>query len=205
MNQSAEVFQIGGQISGILVRCSTASELTTRLFFQTPDGDNSSLIQTTWFEGGDWTRFSYTENGEEILLHRSDLSKPPAPASAGRLDQAIPSYAAHGVLTRLLRDGGESADFVQFQESVHPVPQESRFVVEGFESIRIGNQALVTKKVQLYSDGKRSNTFWTLNEAVVKSDWGGAESYLVNDVESALDAMGTALRSKVQKFLSTSR
>lgn len=116
------------------------------------------------------------------------------------LQQGIPSYAdcllvpaavgsAHGVL-----------EYERFDEASLACAHAA-LRLDGDEEIALfdGSQ-VVAQKVQLVVGGKPGNTFWVVGEQVVKSDWCGAQSFLLECPEGVFDDLDEEVQALISSF-----
>ncbi|MBS2939611.1 hypothetical protein KDN32_17870 [Nocardioides sp. J2M5] len=103
----------------------------------------------------------------------------PAPGLSG----AVGGYGEHLLVAQLLRDGEKTTSWLQLDESEpEAAPQRAELHREGVETTTLLDGATVqAERVRLSLDGAAANTHWIVDGVIVKSDWCGAQSFLVDD------------------------
>lgn len=205
MNIEYESFYISGRKSGVLLRAFTESSLSTKLVFNIPDGPMVDLHQKTKFVGEieHWTAFEFQDRLEDTVLDAQfdgDLCRING-ITIPSLADAIPSYASHLLLLNLLCSGSDRLNFRQFSESSQPLISEAEFVCQGSEQISTPTGVLEASKVVLLVGQKLTNTFWSVDGVLVKSDWQGAESYPETDQRRLLQDLAPEVNAEVQAFV----
>jgi hypothetical protein len=152
-----------------------------------------------------WRRFTYDSPGSGV--RHSGTRDPdgtvhvdgtPAPA----LSDAVGGYAEHLVLAQMLGDGADSVSFLQFDESEpeeHPQPAELRRL--GTEATELLDGSVVdAERVQLVVAGRPTNAHWCVDGVVVKSDWCGAQSFLVDDLDALCAGLDPEVAALIEEF-----
>lgn len=189
---------------GAILRHVEPTRLRTRTVFKMGEAAPVYLVDHVVDHDGDvrrWTRFTYhspTHETERSGTRDVDgtvrVDGTPAPALA----DAVGGYSEHLILAQMLADGADAVSYAQFDESA---PEEG---VEPAELRRVGTEAtqlldgsrVEAERVELVLQGRPTNTHWCVDGVVVKSDWCGAQSFLVDDLDAVcagLDAEVTAL------------
>lgn len=121
----------------------------------------------------------------------------PAPA----LPDAIGAHGEHLVLAQMLSDKADTVSYVQFDESE---PEQDP---QAAELHRIGNEAtelldgsaVDAERIQLVLAGHSTNTHWCIDGVVVKSDWCGAQSFLVDDLDALCSGLDSEVAARIRE------
>jgi len=150
-----------------------------------------------------WTRFEHhspssTHMGTRDPAGTVHVDGTVTPALCG----AVGAYAEHLVLTQMLRDGADAVSYLQFDESE---PDEDVQAVElrgtGVEATALLDGSMVdAQRVQLFVDGSSTNAHWCKDGAVVKSDWCGAQSFLVDDLDALCAGLDAEVAERIREF-----
>lgn len=147
-----------------------------------------------------WRRFTYDSPSSESqhsgtrdadgTVHVDDT---PAPA----FSDAVGAYGEHLILTQMLGDKADTVSYLQFDESEpEGDPQTAQMHRRGIEATELSNGSTVdAERIQLVVAGRSTNAHWCVDGVVVKSDWCGAQSFLVDD----LDALCARLTRRWQR------
>ncbi|KRF34428.1 hypothetical protein [Nocardioides sp. Soil805] len=197
---------------GAILRQVESGMLRTRTVFKMGDDAPVYFVDhLVEYSGGvhQWTRFTYECPTAEITRHEGNraadgsvhIDKEPAPA----LDGALPAYAEHLVLTHLLTSGGPGAAYTQFAEGA---PQDGTESVEirrdGREPTELADGTTVeADRIVVLIDDQPTNTHWSADGEVVKSDWCGAQSFSAPTIELLLTgqpALDDEVAARIREF-----
>lgn len=196
MGTDVEAFRFGAVTTGVLVRSYGDGAMSTQLVFESPDGRLVDLYQQTVFDDvRAWAEFTYRDDGDEIRVFNRRTADASRRTPSVDVGAAIPSYAAHDVLRRFIHSDAPDVHFEQFAEAVHPAPTRARFVREGSDELVIDGARIPARRIRLYVDARPGNTFWTSGTTIVMSDWGGAQSYPVTDLDAVLHSLSPRARA----------
>lgn len=200
-----EAFYTGGTKSGALVRQVSTDPIDTPLAFQVLDGPLVHLEQSTLLDKSplDWTKFWFSDHLDGIVTEgsRDNWVTGRNGLPAERSVSAIPSSAAHVILTSSLRTAAESVDFEQFAEGDRNTTFRASFVRKGREEILVPGATIDAEKVSLDLDGHVTNTFWVEGQTVVKSDWNGAESYPSRSQDETVEGLTPPIIELMKAFV----
>lgn len=195
-----ESFYIAGNKVGALVRQLSGNFIQTTLVFKIVGGPIVHLFQRTRFSTHvlDWDEYEYVDHHEDISVevHADDK-----PLLRGPTRKPIPSYAAHLVLKDFLATDEPRRDFEQFNEGDPLAVNAAVFMCQGREDIETPWGIREALKVVLEVDGRAGNTFWCIDGSVVKSDWQGASSYFIRDIDLALEDLDAEVRTLLNRAL----
>ncbi len=63
---------------------------------------------------------------------------------------------------------------------------------------------VTAERVQLVLGGRPTNAHWAVDGVVVKSDWCGAQSFLVDDLGAALAGLDDEVVARIREFVARS-
>ena len=191
---------VEGRRTGALVRQTRPGLLLTTLAFLLPDGNLVHLRQETRFGATvlDWESYRYVDSGAGIDVRAASST------AGGPQPPAVPSYAAHLLLVRILGSGAGRLDFGQFAEDGDGTAVASAFVRQGRETVDTPEGRREALRVVLEVEGKPRNTFWCDGGSVVKSDWQGGTSYAASDVSFVLGGLDPRVRPLLAEALASS-
>jgi hypothetical protein len=191
---------------GAILRHVEPRRLRTRTVFRMGEDAPVYLVDHVIDHDGDvrrWRRFEYDSPSSHHTGTRDadgavHLDGAPAPA----LSDAICAYGEHLVLTQMLDDDADGATYLQLDESE---PDEGvrtaelqRDRVEATELL--DGSTVDAERVELVLDGRPTNTHWCLDGVVVKSDWRGAQSFLVDDLEALCAGLDPEVTARIREF-----
>jgi hypothetical protein len=121
---------------------------------------------------------------------------------APALADAVPAYGEHLAVAQLLRDDAKGASYLQFDES------EPTGACEAAELRRLGIETTElldrstgdAERIQLVLAGRPANTHWCVDGVVVKSDWCGAQSFLVDDLGALCAGLDAEVVARIREF-----
>lgn len=145
-----------------------------------------------------WRRFTYhspTSGSQHSGTRDPDGAVSVDGTSAPTLSSAVGGYSEHLVLAQMLLDGEDSVSYLQFAESdPGDGAQPAELHRRGTEETELLDGSVVDAElVELVVAGRVTNAHWCVGGVVVKSDWCGAQSFLVDD----LDNLGAGLDAEV--------
>lgn len=180
---------------GAILRHVESGMLRTRTVFKMGDDAPVYLVDhLVEYDGGvhQWTRFTYECASAGITRYEGNraadgsvhIGGEPAPA----LDGALPGYAEHLVLTQLLASGDPAAAYTQFAEGApHDGTESVEMRRDGREPTELADGTTVeADRIVVLIGDQPTNTHWSVDGVVVKSDWCGAQSFPAPNIKSLL-------------------
>lgn len=202
MSLTFETFHIGLEQAGVLFRRIGEDVWLDLIVFVLPDGGLYHVEQETQVGAGplEWRGFTSFDPqtgarvigevyGDIAVVDGTEVSR-----------EAIPSFMAHRVLLDLIANGGDRVEFRQFSEA-EPVVQGAEFVRRGPEQIPTPAGEISADRFDLVVDGSPYTSFWSDGASVVASDWSGANSYLVADLDAALRDAPTVVADVAREWV----
>jgi hypothetical protein len=160
------------------------------------DGDVRRWRGFTYDSPGSGIRHSGTRDPDGTVR----VDGTPAPA----LSDAVGAYGEHLVLAQMLGDGADAVSYLQFDEGEpeeHPQPAELRRL--GIEATALLDGSTVdAERIQLVVAGRATNAHWCVDGVVVKSDWCGAQSFLVDDLDALCAGLDPEVAARIEEFAS---
>ena len=195
-------------LCGAILRHEDSGSLRTRTVFRMGEDAPVYLVDHVVEHDGDvrrWARFTYDSPSSGIRhsgTRASDGNVHVDGVLAPQLLGAVGGYGEHVVLGQMLRDGVDAVSYVQFDESA---PEEDAQTAElhrrGIEATDLLDGTTVdAERVRLVLGGRSSNTHWCVDGVVVKSDWCGAQSFLVDDLDALCDALAPGVSEQIRQF-----
>ena len=193
---------------GAILRHVEPRSLRTRTVFRMGEDAPVYLVDHVVDHDGDvrqWRHFKYdSPNSESQHSGTRDpdgtvrVDGTPAP----ELSDAVGGYGEHLVLAQMLRDGEDAVSYVQFDESE---PEEGAQTAElhrrGIEATELLDGSTVdAERIQLVLAGRSTNAHWCVDGVVVKSDWCGAESFLVDDLDALCAGLDSEVAARIKEF-----
>lgn len=194
---------------GAILRHLEPDSLRTRTVFKMGDEAPVYLVDHVVEHDGDvrrWTRFAYdsptsasqhsgTRDGDGVVL----LDGAPAPHLTG----AVGAYGEHLVLAQMLLDGVDTVSYVQFDEGEPEAgADEAELHRRGPETTELLDGSTVhAERVQVVLAGRHTNTHWSVDGVIVKSDWCGAESFLIDDVDALCEGLDPDVVAQIREFV----
>lgn len=193
---------------GAIMRHIEPNALTTRTVFKMGDDAPVYLVDHKVFHGGDahlWSRFDYdspTSDSRHRGIRRFDNTIEVDGAPAPQLTDAVGGYTEHLVLTEMLLDGADSVSYTQFDESEPGEDAESANLrrVGTEDTDLLDGSTVSAERVQLTVDGRPTNAHWCVDGVVVKSDWCGAQSFLVDDLDALCSGLDDEVAALIRDF-----
>jgi hypothetical protein len=193
---------------GAILRHTDPRSLRTRTVFRMGEDAPLYLVDHVVDHDGDvrrWTQFTYDSPSSESqhtgtrdadgTVH---LDGTPAPA----LPDAIGAYGEHLVLTQMLGDKADAVSYLQFDESEpEQDPQAAQLHRIGIEATELLDGSTVyAERIQLVLAGHSTNTHWCIDGVVVKSDWCGAQSFLIDDLDALCSGLDSEVAARIREF-----
>ena len=197
---------------GAILRHVEPRRLHTRTVFRMGDDAPVYLVDHVVDHSGDvrrWRRFTYDSpssgshhSGTRDADGTVHVDGTPAPA----LSEASGGYGEHLVVAQVLGDDAHAVSYLQFDESE---PGEDAQPVElrrlGVEATELLDGSTVdAERVQLVVSGRATNAHWGVDGVVVKSDWCGAQSFLVDDLDALCAGLDPEVAARIREFASRS-
>lgn len=193
---------------GAILRHVGPRSLRTRTVFRMGQDAPLYLVDHVVDHDGDvrrWSRFTY--DSRTSGSHRSGtrdadgtvhVDGAPAPA----LSDAIGAYAEHLILTQMLAGKADTASYLQFDESEpEGDPQAVQMHRRGIEATELLDGSTVdAERIQLVVAGRSTNAHWCVDGVVVKSDWCGAQSFLVDDPDALRAGLDPEVAARISEF-----
>ncbi len=182
-----EDFSFGGAKHGALYRRYCGGVLTSRIAFTEDDGTYraESVIHFS-DDGQSWVRSSFQSG------HTTEAIGAPAKVdreAAGLERNSLPSYGEVLLLLDMIASGSARADFLRLSDSEptpdNQVPSTIEAVGEETVQLETGFHSLAMR-LEVKERSKLVAIHWTVGGELVKSDWNGAESFLVAGADEAL-------------------
>ena len=192
---------------GAILRHVEPGSLRTRTVFRMGEDAPVYLVDHVVDHDGDvreWRRFTYdspTSGSRHSGTRDPDgtvhVDGTPAPA----LTDAIGAYGEHLVVAQMLADGADAVSFRQFDESEPDDAQPVELHRLGVEATELLDGSTVdAERVQLVVAGRATNAHWCVDGVVVKSDWCGAQSFLVADLDALCAGLDPQVRARIEEF-----
>lgn len=195
---------------GAILRDVGPLGLRTRTVFRMGDAAPVYLVDHVVDHDGDvrrWTRFTYDSPSSGI--QHSGTRDPDGTVRVDgtrvpELSGAVGGYCEHLVLAQMVGDDADSVSFLQFDES------EPGADVQAAELHRCGIEAtelldgstVAAERIQLVLAGRPTNAHWCVDGVVVKSDWCGAQSFLVDDLDALCAGLDPEVVARIREFAS---
>jgi hypothetical protein len=193
---------------GAILRHVEARSLRTRTVFRMGADAPVYLVDHVVVHLGDvrrWTQFTYDAPGSGSR-HSGTRDAGGTVLVDGTvapgLADAIGAYGEHAVLAQMLGGDEDTVSYVQFDESE---PEEAAQRAElrrcGFEATQLLDGSTVdAERIQLVLDGRSTNAHWCVDGVVVKSDWCGAQSFLVDDLDALCEGLDPEVAARIREF-----
>ena len=193
---------------GAILRHLEPLTLRTRTVFRMGQDAPVYLVDHVVDHDGDvrrWRRFTY-DSPSSMSQHSGTreadgtvhVDGTPAPA----LSDALGAYGEHLVLTQMLGDKEDTVSYLQFDESEpEQDPQAAELHRRGIEATELLDGSTVdAERIQLVLAGHSTNTHWRVDGVVVKSDWCGAQSFLVDDLDVLCTDLDSEVAARIKEF-----
>lgn len=193
---------------GAILRHVEERSMRTRTVFRMGEDAPVYLVDHLVDHDGDvrrWRRFTYDSPAAETR-HTGTRDAGGTVRVDGTvapdLMDAVGGYGEHLALARLLGGDEDTVSYLQFDESdPGGGVQEAELHRSGFEETELLDGSTVSaERVQLVLAGRTSNTHWCVDGVVVKSDWCGAESFLVDDLEALSAGLDVEVAARITQF-----
>lgn len=193
---------------GAILRHMEPRSLRTRTVFRMGGDAPLYLVDHVVDHDGDvrqWRRFTYDSPSSESQVSGTrdadgnvHVDGTPAPA----LSDAIGAYGEHLILTQMLGGKADTVSFLQFDESEpEGDPRTAQMHRRGIEATELLNGSTVdAEHFQLVVAGRSTNAHWCVDGVVVKSDWCGAQSFLVDDPDALCAGLDSEVAARVSEF-----
>ena len=193
---------------GAILRHLEPRSLRTRTVLRMGEDAPLYLVDHLVEHDGDvrrWRRFTYDSTSSESqhcgtrdadgTVH---LDGTPAPS----LPDMLGAYGEHLVLTQMLRDDTDTVSYLQFDESEPGQgPQAAELHRTGIEATELLDGSTVdAERIQLVVAGHSANAHWCIDGVVVKSDWCGAQSFLVDDLDALCGGLDSEVAARIREF-----
>lgn len=194
---------------GAILRRQGPDGLTTRTVFRMGDDAPVYLVDHSVSYNNriqDWTSFAY-ESPTSETSHRGSRDDDGAALVDGEaapgLGEAIPGYAEILLVDEAMNDARTSVEYRFFDES-EPDEGVKPAVLrrEGTEDTELLDGTSITaERVRQVVQGTPANTHWYAAGDVVKSDWCGAQSFHVDDLDVLLEGLDDEVRGHITDFV----
>jgi hypothetical protein len=193
---------------GAILRHVEPRSLRTRTVFRMGEDVPVYLVDHVVDHGGDvrrWRRFTYDSPGSEIQhsgTRDADGTVHVDGTVAPQLAGAVGGYGEHLVLAQMLGGDDDTVTYVQFDESE---PGEDAQKAElhrcGFEATELLDGSTVSaERFELVLAGRSTNAHWCVGGVVVKSDWCGAQSFVVEDLDALCKGLDPEVVARIREF-----
>lgn len=193
---------------GAILRHVGSRSLRTRTVFRMGDDAPAYLVDHVVDHDGDvrrWTGFTYdspVSQSRHSGTRDADGTVRVDGTAAPELGDAVGAYGEHLVLAQLLAGHAHSVSYVQFDES------EPREGAQRAELRRCGPEVtelldgstVEAERIQLVVGGVATNAHWSVDGVVLKSDWCGAQSFLVDDLDALCAGLDAELVARIREF-----
>jgi hypothetical protein len=193
---------------GAILRHVEPRRMRTRTVFRMGEDAPVYLVDHLVDHDGDvrrWSRFTYESPGSESQhsgTRDTDGTVHVDGTLAPELADAVGGYGEHLVLAQMLGGDEDTVAYVQFDESEPGEdPQTAELHKRGFEATELLDGSTVNaERVQLVLAGRFSNAHWSVDGVVVKSDWCGAQSFVVDDLDALCAGLDSEVVGRITEF-----
>jgi hypothetical protein len=193
---------------GAILRHAEPRSLRTRTVFRMGEDAPVYLVDHVVDHEGDvreWRRFTYdapTSQTRHSGRRSADGTVHVDGLLAPGLSGAVGGYGEHLVLMQMLRDGADAVSYVQFDESEPGAEaQAAQLRRRGTETTELLDGSTVEAElIHLVTAGRSTNAHWAVDGVVVKSDWCGAQSFLVDDPDALCAGLDPEVAARVREF-----
>lgn len=193
---------------GAILRHVEPRSLRTRTVFRMGEDAPVYLVDHVVDHDGDvrrWRRFTYDSPGsgsQHSGTRDADGTVHVDGTVAPELADAVGGYGEHLVLAQMLGGDEDTVSYVQLDESE---PGEGAQKAElrrcGFEATDLLDGSTVdAERIQLVLAGRPTNAHWCVDGVVVKSDWCGAQSFLVDDLDALCAGLDSEVVTRIREF-----
>ena len=194
---------------GAILRHIAPRSVRTRTVFKMGEEAPVYLVDHVVEHDGDirrWTRFAYespTSESQHSGTRDADGTVHVDGSPAPHLSGAVGAYGEHLVLTQMLLDGADTVSYLQFDEGA---PEDGAELAElhrrGLETTELLDGSTVdAERVQVVLAGRPTNTHWSVDGVILKSDWCGAESFLADDVDALCEGLDPDVAARIREFV----
>lgn len=193
---------------GAILRHMEPRSLRTRTVFRMGEDAPLYLVDHVVDHDGDvrrWRRFTYDSPSSESQHSGTrdadgtvHVDGTPTPA----LSNAIGAYGEHLILTQMLGGTADTVSYLQFDESEpERDPQTAQMHRRGIEATELLDGSTVdAERIQLVVAGRSTNAHWCVDGVVMKSDWCGAQSFLVDDLDALCAGLDSEVAARISEF-----
>lgn len=193
---------------GAILRHMDSRSLWTRTVFRMGADAPLYLVDHVVEHDGDvrrWRRFTYdspSSGSRHAGVRDADGTVQVDGTSVPDLADAVGGYAEHLVVAQMLDGGQAVVSYVQFDEGdPGSATQEVELRRCGFEETGIPDGSTVhAERIQLVVAGRATNVHWCVDGRVVKSDWCGAQSFLVDDLDVLCAGLDRDVEARIREF-----
>ncbi|MCP3422569.1 hypothetical protein [Nocardioides pinisoli] len=193
---------------GAILRHVEPRRMRTRTVFRMGEDAPVYLVDHVVDHDGDvrrWRRFTYHAPGSETQhsgTRDADGTVHVDGTVAPELTDTVGGYGEHLVLAQMLADGEDAVSYLQLDESEPGEDaQQAELRRVGVEATELLDGSTVdAERVQLVLDGRSANTHWCIDGVVVKSDWCGAQSFLVDDLDALCAGLDPEVAARIREF-----
>ncbi len=194
---------------GAILRHVEPGRLRTRTVFRMGADAPVYLVDHVVEHDGDvrrWKCFTYTSPSSESQhsgTRDADGTVHVDGTVTPDLAGAVGGYGEHLVLAQMLARDEATVSYVQFDESE---PGEDAQTAElhrcGFEAtVLLDGSTVNAERIQLVLAGRPANAHWCVDGVVVKSDWCGGQSFLVDDLNALCAGLDAEVVARIREFV----
>ncbi len=193
---------------GAILRHVGSRSLRTRTVFRMGEDAPVYLVDHVVEHDGDvrrWTRFTYyspVSQSRHSGTRDADGTVRVDGMVAPELSDAVGAYGEHLVVAQMLAGDEQTVSYVQFDEG-EPREGAQRADLQrcGPEVTELLDGSTVdAERIQLVVGGRATNAHWSVDGVVVKSDWCGAWSFLVDDLDALCAGLDAELVARIREF-----
>ena len=193
---------------GAILRHVGPRSLRTRTVFRMGEDAPVYLVDHVVDHDGDvrqWSRFSYdspSSASEHSGTRDPDGTVHVNGTLAPELADAVGAYCEHLLLAQMIGDGTDAVSYLQLDESEpEGDPQTAELHRRGIEATELLDGSTVdAERIQLVLAGRSTNAHWCVDGVVVKSDWCGAQSFLVDDLDALCAGLDSEVAARIREF-----
>lgn len=193
---------------GAILRHVGPRSLRTRTVFRMGADAPVYLVDHVVDHDGDvrrWTGFTYdspVSQRRHSGTRDSDGTVRVDGTVAPELSDAVGACGEHLVLTQMLAGDEQTVSYVQFDEGApRERPQQAELRRCGVEATElVDGSTAEAERIQLVVDGRPTNTHWCIGGVVVKSDWCGAQSFLIHDLDAICAGLDAEVVTRIREF-----
>ena len=193
---------------GAIIRQVEPRSLRTRTVFRMGEDAPLYLVDHVVDHDGDvrrWSRFTYdspSSQRQHSGTRDADGTVRVDGTVAPELTGAVGAYGEHLVLVQMLGGDEDTVSYLQFDESEPgEEAQQAELRRGGFESAELLDGSTVNaERIQLVLAGRATNAHWCVDGVTVKSDWCGAQSFLVDDLADLCAGLDAEVVARIREF-----